>query len=223
MPKNTFYYHLSFSAKLSLLLSLLALVLLTLLILLIIPKMQKEQYEYKIKQIEQTIDLNTQQLKLSVDYIISDGKNSSLRTKEKFLYELYKMENKVFNINNIRSYLNTKEKDLKCEILYLDENLKIKYKKNIKNKSVFDEFIEKKIDFNTWKVFIKKDEETFCPSITKHVIYRKKLKNNDSLLLMCNTKDIQNNDENIEEKIKTYIQKSFSFTENIHKGNTFLM
>ena len=130
MPKNTFYYHLSFSAKLSLLLSLLALVLLTLLILLIIPKMQKEQYEYKIKQIEQTIDLNTQQLKLSVDYIISDGKNSSLRTKEKFLYELYKMENKVFNINNIRSYLNTKEKDLKCEILYLDENLKIKYKKN---------------------------------------------------------------------------------------------
>lgn len=70
---NTFS-KLSFSSKLFLSLIVLALVLLSILFLLIIPKMEKEQYEHEIKQVEQTIALNTQQLHLAVKYIRNDGK-----------------------------------------------------------------------------------------------------------------------------------------------------
>jgi len=190
--------------------------------------MQKEQYNYKIKQVEQTIDLNTQQLKLSVDYIVQDGNTSSLAIKDQLNHELYKIQEdlsilKQKSLKKQEEYFINKSKALKCDVSLLNKKFKPIFNTNIKNNGGFKQYIlsQKKID--TWQVFVKKDEKTFCPSITKHIVQKRIIDNNTSLLISCNVKDIYTSVYLVEAKIKEYLQKSFSFTNNLHHGNTFLM
>ncbi len=190
--------------------------------------MQKEQYNYKIKQVEQTIDLNTQQLKLSVDYIVQDGNTSSLAIKDQLNHELYKIQEdlsslKQKSLKKQEEYFINKSKVLKCDVSLLNKKFKPIINTNIKNNGGFKQYILGQKKMNAWQVFVKKDEKTFCPSITKHIVQRRIIDNNTSLLISCNVKDIYTSVYQVEAKIKEYLQKSFSFTNNLHQGNTFLM
>ncbi len=69
----------------------------------------------------------------------------------------------------------------------------------------------------------KKHEKNFCPSITSHIVYSMEFDENSNLLLSCNSDLFYDHENNEEKKIKKYVQKSFSYTNHLHKGNTFLM
>ncbi|QKJ22549.1 histidine kinase dimerization/phosphoacceptor domain -containing protein [Poseidonibacter lekithochrous] len=226
MPRSIKFSNLSISVKL--LLSLLALAsgLLTILFLLIIPKMEKEQYSYKIKQVEQTIALNTQQLKLSVDYIISDGKANATRIKDSLEYKIHKIEDKLQTLDDKNKALFLKEQgnNLGCELSLIDnKSKKPKYEINELSNDGYIQFKSRNATFNKWHVFTKKEEENLCPTLTKHITYSKKFDENSSIFLSCNTDVFYNHEHSKESEIKKYIQKSFSYTNPLHKGKTFLM
>lgn len=224
MPRNIKFSQLSFSAKLSLSLLVLALALFAVLFVLIIPKMQQEQYDYKIQQIEQTISLNTQELKLAVDFIITDGKTSSKRIKNELNFEIHKIKEEIAFLNKKETeiFLAKKEKELKCSINLLDDNNSFVYTPKQNLDLGQSSFLKSKQESNKWHIFTKKEEENFCPSVTRHLVNAQELLEN-RLLVSCNTKIFYDYERSVEKKIKTYVQKSFSYTHNIHKGNTFLM
>ncbi len=225
MPRVIRLSQLSFSAKLSLSLLALALGLLTILFVLIIPKMQKEQYDYKIKQVEQTISLNTQELKMAVDYIKTYGKLNSSKIKENLEYQLHKIKDEITSLDyKLKEVILRKKSDsLQCNLKLLDNQSSLFFNKNTIINDGEKQFLNKNLVFDKWQVFRKKDEKTLCPSITTHIVFAKKIKDESSILLSCNTNTFYNHNDNIEIKIKKYIQKSFSYTQNIHKGNTFVM
>jgi len=225
LPRVIKLAQLSFSAKLSLSLLTLAFGLLTILFVLIIPKMQKEQYDYKIKQVEQTIALNTQELKMAADYINTYGRLNSLKIKENLEHELYKIEDKItlLDYKSKKNFLINKSSDLQCNLKLLDNPNSSLFNQNTNINNGEKEFLNKELIYDKWQVFRKKNEKTLCPSITTHIVFAKKIKNKNSVLLSCNTDTFYNRKDNVEIKIKKYIQKSFSYTQNIHKGNTFVM
>lgn len=224
MPRNIRFSQLSFSAKLSLSLFTLALALLTILFVLIIPKMQKEQYEYKIKQIEQTISLNTQQLKLAVDFIISDGETNREMIKSKLAFFLHKTVEEIeyLSLDKKEKYLKLKAEKLKCSLDLLDKNDTFIFNKSKNLNLGQSSYLKSLKHLNDWQVYIKKEEENFCPSLTRYIVNTKESKSH-KILLSCNTQIFYDYNSSAEKKIKTYVQKSFSYTNNIHKGNTFLM
>lgn len=217
---------LSFSSKLFLSLVILALVLLSILFLLIIPKMEKEQYEHEIRQVEQTIALNTQQLHLAVKYIRNDGKKNYELIRLNIESKLEKLSQSLKNLSSSEqeSILKEFSEELSCPVALIDNSNKLS--RHLNNKLNNDGYIQYKNSnqkVNSWKNYIKKHEENFCPSITSHLVYSMEFDKNSNLLLSCNSDLFYDHENNEEKKIKKYVQKSFSYTNHLHKGNTFLM
>jgi len=222
---NTFA-RLSFSSKLFLSLIVLALVLLSILFLLIIPKMEKEQYEHEIKQVEQTIALNTQQLHLAVKYIRNDGKKNYKIIRLNIEAKLRNLSLKLKKASFLQqeSLLKKFSKELSCQVALIDNSNKQSYHlNNMLNNDGYIQYKNSNHKVNSWKNYIKKHEKNFCPSITSHIVYSMKFDKKSNLLLSCNSDLFYDNENNEEKKIKKYVQKSFSYTNHLHKGNTFLM
>jgi two-component sensor histidine kinase/HAMP domain-containing protein/competence protein ComGC len=217
---------LSFSSKLFLSLIVLALVLLSILFLLIIPKMEKEQYEHEIKQVEQTIALNTQQLHLAVKYIRNDGKKNYKIIRLNIEARLRNLSLKLKKVSFLQqeSLLKEFSKDLSCQVALIDNSNKKSYHlNNMLNNDGYIQYKNSNHKVNSWKNYIKKHEKNFCPSITSHIVYSMEFDKNSNLLLSCNSDLFYDHENNEEKKIKKYVQKSFSYTNHLHKGNTFLM
>ncbi|AXX86207.1 two-component system sensor histidine kinase [Malaciobacter marinus] len=217
---------LSFSSKLFLSFTALALVLLSILFLLIIPKMEKEQYEHEIKQVEQTIALNTQQLNLAVKYIRNDGKKNYKIIRLNIEAKLRNLSLKLKKSSFLQqeSLLKKFSKELSCQVALIDNSNKQSYHlNNMLNNDGYIQYKNSNHKVNTWKNYIKKHEKNFCPSITSHIVYSMEFDENSNLLLSCNSDLFYDHENNEEKKIKKYVQKSFSYTNHLHKGNTFLM
>lgn len=217
---------LSFSSKLFLSLVTLALVLLSILFLLIVPKMEEEEYEHEINQVEQTIALNTQQLHLAVKYIRNDGKKSYELIRLNLKSKLENLSQKLKKLSSLEQEALLKEfsKELSCEVALVDNSNKLS--NHLNNKLNNDGYIQYKNsnqEVNSWKNYIKKHEENFCPSITSHLVYNMEFDKKSNLLLSCNSDLFYDHENNEERKIKKYVQKSFSYTNHLHRGNTFLM
>jgi len=225
LPRNIRLSQLSISAKLALSLVALATFLLTILFVLIIPNMQKEQYIHEKQQVEQTIALNTQQLKLAVEYIISDGKSNSQRIKESMEYKLHNLTHDFDEQNETEKALSIKSiaDKLSCQLALIDKNYNSKYELNEVSNDGYIQFKKNNDTFNKWHVYTKTKEENLCPSITRHIVYSQKVDDKNALFLSCNTDNFYDHENNKEKDIKKYIQKSFSYTKHLHKGNTFLM
>ncbi len=225
MPENIKKTQLSFSLKLILLLIALAVFLLTVLFVLIIPKMEKEQYEYEKQQVEKTIALNTQQLKLAVEYIVNDGKLNSVRIKDSIRYKVNNLSHKFINQTKSEKIQDIKSlwADLSCEVGIIDDNYNIKYEMTSLSNNGYLQFKKNSHSFDKWYVYRKSEEKNLCPSITTHLVYSQKVKENENIFLSCNTDRFYDYENSKEKEIKKYIQKSFSYTKHLHQGNTFLM
>lgn len=225
MPKSVKFSQLSFSVKLILSLIALATFLLTILFVLIIPKMQKEQYEHEKKQVEKTIALNTQQLKLAVEYIINDGRLNSARIKDSIEYKVHRLKDRLESKTKLEKIqeINNLAKKLSCQVGIIHKNYKPKYQDNTLVNDGYLQFKKSKDSFDKWHIYKKSQEENLCPSITTHIVYSQTINDKEAIFLSCNTDNFYDHENNKEKEIKKYIQKSFSYTNHLHKGNTFLM
>lgn len=186
--------------------------------------MQKEQYEHEIKQVEQTIALNTQQLKIAVDFIITEGKSENKIIRNNLEFEIHKIVSKLKKLSSSEQvkFLKKKEKELKCMLNLTNENRELVFKNTVINDGYLD-FFSKKDKLNTWNLYVKKEEKNLCPSITKHIVYTKSMDNLNAIFLSCNMKIFYDFENSVEYRIKKNIQKSFSYTNHLHRGNSFLM
>lgn len=188
--------------------------------------MEKEQLKYEINQVEQTIALDTQQLKLAVKYIINDSKHINDKISSNLNIKLEKVSNKLkkLDISEQAFYLKKVAKQLSCEIALINKfTLKPIFNQTLWENDAYLQFKKSKYKENSWLKFVKQNEENVCPSKTTHMVYNKSFDKKSTLFLSCNTKQFYNPKNNEEMKIKKYIQKSFSYTKHLHKGNTYLM
>ena len=203
------YY--SLNTKITISFTILGFLLLALLFIQIIPNMQDEQKENKRQQIEHTIDLTNQQIKLAVQLLIHQKETKKdklelfLKTELNSTFEKINNKNKEFELEKLSKKLN-------CEVYTFP-----------KNKSSFSNYkkdfiLEDKLSFYTEK------QEHMCPKSAKSLIYSSYLKEfNEMVVLECNPNNFRSEHSNLEEKIKKDLQKSFQLTYKDHKGKINLI
>lgn len=201
----------------------LAIFLLAILFILIVPKMQKEQVDYTTSQIEHMISLTNQQLKLAVKFLIKHSNDQRKEIESNIYYEVDKIQYNIANIQSlerINKIVIKASKNLACKIHILDENKKAIFKTN-EDKNI--EALKHSLKDKTWHRVLLNKEEMVCPSYAKRILYLEKInKTKNSLVLSCNPK-VFHKEEDFEAKVKLDIQKSFSLSNDIHKGKTYLM
>ena len=188
------YY--SLKTKISVTFTLLGLFLLLILFVQIIPNMQAEQKESKKNQIEHTITITNEQIKLAVKLLVHSRESEILELKSK-----------------IDEIMNSKKSSLndKCNIYSLEE---------AKKSLAINEYLSLK---ENKLVFYKGHQEHMCPKTTKSILYLKKLENNQRVVAKCNPQYFKNKHDNLEKDIKNDLQKTFELTKKDHKGKINLI
>lgn len=208
----------SFTTKIVFLFIALSLVLLSILFTQIIPKMQKEQREHTIQQVENMVSLTNHQLNFAVKILIENSQYSEaeflriMRDELKILRKLYKKE-------NFHSKLNKTLEKLKCQAHIINKNKKTIFKteENELTLKIKSSLIKKK-----W-LKIKKENDYICPKASEDLYYMEEISKEDKIVLSCNPKRIYKKSVSYEAKVKEDIQKGFSLTKDLHKGKIYLM
>lgn len=215
--------HYSLNTKVAISFIIFGLFLLAILFILIVPKMQKEKVENTTNKIEQMIALTNQQLKLAVKFLIKHGDDKRSEIKSLIKYEVDKIKyiiDQDSSLDNISKTILKSSKSLDCNVYIVDD------KKNVLSKTNFDKNIEdlkNTLSYNTWQSISSEKEYSVCPSHVKRVLYAQKIDKLDKSLILSCDPEIFHKEEDFESKIKKDIQQSFTLSNDVHKGKTYLM
>jgi len=180
--------------------------LLTILFIQIIPKMNQEQEKHTKEQIENTVYLTTQQLKLVAQSLQHEGRNRSNYKKHIIETTVDDLEEKIQK-NSL--------KDFSQNFLLVSKKLDCTINISDKNKE------------EGWK-YIYPQTKSICPQSPQKASYTRNLKEKaQSITISCNTNTNTNSTKNanleFEYLLKKDIQNSFSLNEQFHKGKIYLI
>ena len=196
----------------------LGLFLLAILFVQIVPTMQKEQIEYKKKQIDNMIYLTTQQLKLATKALSEQSKSKREYKRSIIQSKVENIESKLHNSNRAtqKQYINEIAKEIGCGVYVFDEN------KNTLFQTIDEPLNLSELKANDWTVLAKNEQKIVCPKPLKG-IYFTKISKHHTIAFACKSKVFSDKSMAFEYKLKKDIQNSFALSEDIHKGKIYLM
>jgi len=207
MPKLVNIKAYSLNTKVALALFTLAVFLFTILFFLIVPKMQKKLHNHTLNQIEQMLELTSEEIIIAGKAIRMQSLLEEKQRKSDFEKQLFKLKYSI-DTNNTNS-----DKTLKQAILKFNKN----------NKCVLSLKKEDSRAFDTWFMSIKNLDGGYNKP-KKTLEYLSKLKYKSLILhLGCEGKIFNQNHKSFEATLKETIQKSFKLSNNIHKGKIYLL
>ncbi len=219
MSKPNFY---SLNTKIVLLFLLLGLFLLAILFILIVPKMEKEQRDYTVQQIESMISLTNHQLKFAVKTLINHSKMREKKFDVMLKHELDKIQFQLKSnndINELQNHILQSANVLSGDIYLINKDKETLFKtsdndieQSIKHKLIVDDWIK-----------IQNQDKSVCPNRIKKLLYTSELQNTNNAIVVSYDLQKFNSTIPFEQTIKEDIQKSFSLTDSIHKGKIYLM
>lgn len=211
----------SINAKVVVSLFILALFLLTILFALIIPKMQKDQYNQAIKEINQVLSITQEQVKLAGKAIQMQSSLEIEVNKKTLELELLKLKNKIKkeNYNNKRVIQELQ----KSEISQLC-NFAVKTKNSLylsSNSEIFKNYKLK--NYNQWEKYELQDLSRTYVYYKKYLFYTIKIDENTEISIYTKEAKLNQGHSVFEKNIKINVQKAFETTQNLHKGKTYLI
>lgn len=216
MPRPKNY---SLNTKITLSFIALGFILLAILFIQIIPSMIEEQKEHKKHQMEHMISLTQNQLKFAIQLLINASKAKEASLMNKINDEIFPFVNRLkIDSNNTKSLLEEISLKTQCKS-YLLENNKNAYKNNIDDlsKNKINQLEDKKLFYYT------KSQKHMCPKKTKSILFGHPINNEKKIVLECSPQKFKNAHDDLEEKIKDDLQKSFKLTYEDHKGKINLI
>ena len=211
----------SINAKVVVSLFILALFLLTILFALIIPKMQKDQYNQAIKEINQVLSITQEQVKLAGKAIQMQSSLEIEVNKKTLELELLKLKNKIKKEN----YSNKRviQELQKSEISQLC-NFAVKTKNSLylsSNSEIFKNYKLK--NYNQWEKYELQDLSRTYVYYKKYLFYTIKIDENTEISIYTKEAKLNQGHSVFEKNIKINVQKAFETTQNLHKGKTYLI
>lgn len=209
----------SFNVKVAVSLFLLALFLITILSALIVPKMQKDQYNRTIKEIEQVLSLTQEQVKIAGKAIVVQSKMEIESNKNFLELQLAKIKENIdptitikeltkiikdSPINNFSSYA-----------IKSDNSIFINAPEDIYNKL-------KAQKYNTWEEYNTKIVSKDYIHTEKYFFYRKRILNDLEITIFATENSLNPKHFPFEESLKINIQNTFNITQDLHKGKTYI-
>lgn len=219
MPRILHLKAYPFSIKISISFFILALLLITILFAIIVPKMQKDQYNTKIKEIEQVLSITEEQIKLAGKAIVMQTQLEIKLNKKRLELTLVNLQE---NLNTTVSIEDIKKK-LNNTIIPEFTNYAITYNGQIfinKNKKIFDKHKIQK--FNTWEVFNTKKVEKDYVYTQKYYFFSKKFSKDLEITIFARDKNLNPNHFPYEKTLKINMQNTFNITQNLHKEKTYM-
>ena len=219
MPRILHLKAYPFSIKISISFFILALLLITILFAIIVPKMQKEQYNTKIKEIEQVLSITEEQIKLAGKAIVMQTQLEIKLNKKRLELTLVNLQE---NLNTTVSIEDIKKK-LNNTIIPEFTNYAITYNGQIfinKNKKIFNKHKIQK--FNTWEVFNTKKVEKDYVYTQKYYFFSKKFSKDLEITIFARDKNLNPNHFPYEKTLKINMQNTFNITQNLHKEKTYM-
>jgi len=210
----------SLNVKVAICLFLLALFLLTILFALIIPKMQDEQYNRTINEIEQVLTITEEQVRVAGKAIVRQSKDE-IKLNQKILeLELLKLQNKYKKSKDIKALIN----DIEYSEIPNISNYAIKTNNDLyvnDKKNIYDEY--KLIKYNHWEIHNLKDLSRNYVYYKKYYFYTMRINKDIKITLFSPKSTLNKEHSSFEKDIKINVQKAFNITQNLHKGKTYLI
>ncbi len=212
----------SLNVKVSISLFALALFLLTILFTLIVPKMQKEQYDRTIKEIEQVLNITKEQIKVAAKAIVMQSNLETKLNKKRLEVKLLELQRELekkqdLSIKEIENKL--KRYDIFKLINY---TIKSRDKTFISgNKKVYNNHIIK--SYNEWETYNTKVLKRDYTYTKKYLFFTIKIKDKATITIFVKESNLNKNHSSFEKDIKINVQNTFNTTYNLHKGKTYLM
>ncbi len=209
----------SFNTKVAISLFLLALLLITILFALIVPKMQKDQYNTTIKEIEQVLSITQEQIRIAGKAIVNQTSLEIQSSKNYLELQVAKIKE---NTDPSTSFEKLKEK-LKNSSINKFASYAIKKDKNIfvnEKEEVYRNLLIK--NYGTWEEFSTKKISKDYLDTEKYLFYTKKLANDVELTIFSTESKLNPNHFPFEETLKENVQNTFNITQNLHKGKTYM-
>lgn len=211
--------HYSFNAKVAASLLLVTVFLISILSVLIIPKIQEDEYNNSIAEIEKILLITKEQIKLAGVALTIQTRLEVESTKKTFELELLKLITKI------------KEEKLSFISIKKEfENLEISKHCSYAIKTPSEFFVNKKEDiynshtiknYGLWEKFTSKELNISYSSTLKYHFYTQKV-NSTRLSIFCEYSTFNQTHDIFEQKIKKFVQNTFSTTSDLHKGKTYL-
>ena len=211
--------HYSFNAKVAASLLLVTVFLISILSLLIIPKIQEDDYNSSIQEIQKILLITKEQIKLAGVALTVQTRLEVKYTKKAFELDLLKLINKIKKEE--LSFVNIKKEFEKLEIskhcsyaiktpskLFVNKNEDIYKRHTIKNYGLWEKYTSKKINIS-------------YSSMLKYHFYTQKVENT-RLSIFCEYSMFNQNHDIFEQRIKKIVQNTFSTTSALHKGKSYL-
>lgn len=195
----------SLNTKITLSFVALGFLLLSILFIQIIPNMEEEQKRDKKNEIENMIELTNEQIKLAVQLLIYSREE--------------KIEKIEIGLNNIIEKYDSKslkvlkniEVESKCKASFYKDRVDV-FSKDIKDLLVGEGI----------KIYTQKQEH-MCPKKIEKFYFLKTLKDKRKIILECKSNLFDKKYPDLEEGLKKDLQKSFSLTNQEHKGKINLI
>lgn len=219
MPKILNVKSYSFNAKVAVSLFILALLLITILFALIVPKMQKEEYNATIKEIEQVLAITKEQIQLAGKSIEMQKILEKESIKNSFALELSNLKNSYKNNFDLEDIKKTIERF--SSLFKLSYAIKINNKIYIKNQ---EEIYKKhKIkNYDMWEGYNDKRDYNNYSYVEEYFFYTTKISENIEITLFAEEYKFNPNHLTFEYMLKENIQNTFNITQDLHKGKTYV-
>lgn len=210
----------SLNVKVAISLFLLTLFLLVILFSLIIPKIQKDQYNRILNEIEQVLSISQEQIKVAGKAIIMQSNLEIQLNQKKLELELYKIKNSIEDDLSI----DLLKKTLHDNKIINKSNFAIKSKDDLYISSTEKIYKDYKLEkYNQWEIYKLKDLSKDYVHYKKYYFYTIKLKKDIEVSIFLSKSVLNKNHSTFEKDIKQNIQKAFETTQELHKGKTYLM
>lgn len=219
MPKILHIKSYSLNAKIVISLLLLALFLLTILFSLIIPKMEEDEYNKKIKEVDQVLAITKNQIKLAGKAIVMQSELEIKSNQILLENQLLKIKDKINDNLTIKQVKELVEQTSIPKLATYKIKNNEKYIINKSNKL----FIEYKIkSYNKWEEYRTKERlNDYLFSEVFH-IYSLKLNNQLEITVFAKEDNLNINHHAFEKILKEDIQNTFNINQSLHKGKTYM-
>ena len=210
----------SFNVKVAISLFALALFLLTILFALIVPKMQEEQYNRAIDEIEKVLIITEEQVRVAGKAIVMQSKLEIELNQKKLELELLKLKDKYKNSSDTNALI----RDIEYSKITKLSNYAIKSENDLyvnDKKDIYDEY--KLIKYNHWEIHNLKDLSRNYVYYKKYYFYTIKINKDIDVTLFSKKGTLNKGHAPFEKDVKINVQKAFNTTQELHKGKTYLM
>jgi len=211
--------HYSFNAKVAASLLLVTVFLISILSVLIIPKIQEDEYNNSIAEIEKILLITKEQIKLAGVALSIQTKLEVESTKKTFELDLLKLINKIkeekLDFVNIKKEFEKLEISKHCSYaIKTPAKLFVNKKEDIYNSHTIK-------NYGLWEKYTSKEINLSYSSTIKYHFYTQEI-DKTRLSIFCEYSTFNQNHDVFEQRIKKFVQNTFSTTAALHKGKTYL-